>query len=147
MGRCARLKFNRRKMNLSQKEFAEKVGLSVGTISRLELDETAWETIQDSTFDKINSIFEGERLGRIMTINGHEEHKDNVEEKITKAEPKEEITWAEQVQHGLKQKKRPIEDEVTLKLLEFMMEGLRQSEDHEEFEANLKMFKRLFKDY
>lgn len=147
MGRCARLKFNRRKMNLSQKEFAEKVGLSVGTISRLETDETTWETIQDSTFDKINSIFESERLGRIITVNGHEEHKENVEEKHEKVEPKEELTWAERVEAGLKQNKRPIEDEVTLKLLEFMMEGLRQSENHEEFEANLKMFKRLFKDY
>ncbi len=72
MGRCARLKFNRRKLGLSQKEFAERVGLSVGTISRLETDETTWETIQDSTFDKINSIFESERLCRIMKVNGHE---------------------------------------------------------------------------
>lgn len=104
MGRCARLKFNRKKMCLSQKEFAEKVGLSVGTISRLELDETAWETIQDQTFDKINSIFESERLGRIMTVNGHEERKETVEERI-KIEPKKELAWADRVEAGLRQKK------------------------------------------
>lgn len=146
MGRCARLKFNRRKLGLSQKEFAEKVDLSVGTISRLELDETAWETIQDSTFDKINSIFESENLGRIITVNGHEERKDKVDERYKEVEVKEELTWADKVEAGLKQNKRPIEDEVTLKLLEFIMDGLRQAEDHEEFEANLKLLKRVMKD-
>ena len=146
MGRCARLKFNRRKLGLSQKEFAERVGLSIGTISRLETDETTWETIQDATFDKINSIFESERLGRIITVNGHEEHKENVEEKTKKVEEEKESVWADKVETGLKYKKRSIEDNATLKVLEIIMDGLRKAESHEEFEANLKLLKRLMKD-
>jgi transcriptional regulator with XRE-family HTH domain len=145
MGRCTRLKFNRRKLGLSQKEFAEKVGLSVGTISRLELDETAWNSIQNSTFDKINSIFEDNELWKIMTTVEYDKNKENVEEEQEEVDVKE-VLWADRVEVEPKQKKRPIEDDVTLKLLEFIMDGLRESETHEEFEANLKLLKRIMKD-
>ena len=47
MGNCERLKWNRRKMRLTQKELANKAGLSSATIGRLEQDETHWEIITD----------------------------------------------------------------------------------------------------
>ena len=58
MGNCERLKWNRRKMKLSQSELAEKAGLSSATIGRLERDETRWEFITDETFDKLTRVFE-----------------------------------------------------------------------------------------
>lgn len=53
MGRCERLKWNRRNLGMTQEELAKKVGVSAGTISRLETDETAWAYMRDSTTDGI----------------------------------------------------------------------------------------------
>lgn len=57
MGRCERLKWNRRKLGLTQKELADRIGIGVTTIYKLETDETAWSTIRDSTDDVISNIF------------------------------------------------------------------------------------------
>lgn len=56
MGRCEKLKWNRRKLGMTQKELADKIGVCVSTISKLETDETAWATIHDSTEDAICDI-------------------------------------------------------------------------------------------
>lgn len=56
MGRCERLKWNRRKLGLSQKELAEKLGVCQATISRLERDETVWTTMRDTTSDAVYDI-------------------------------------------------------------------------------------------
>ena len=53
MGRCERLKWNRRKLGMTQEELAKKVGVSQKTISNLETDETAWASMRDSTTDGI----------------------------------------------------------------------------------------------
>lgn len=53
MGRCEKLKWNRRKLGLSQAELSKKLGLSQSTISILERDETAWITLRDSTDDAV----------------------------------------------------------------------------------------------
>lgn len=57
MGRCERLKWNRRKLGLTQKELADRIGIGVNTICKLETDETAWATIRDATDDAISNIF------------------------------------------------------------------------------------------
>lgn len=57
MGRCERLKWNRRKLGLTQKELADKIGIGVTTIYKLETDETAWSTIRDATDDAISNMF------------------------------------------------------------------------------------------
>ena len=147
MGRCEKLKWNRRKMGLSQREFADKVGLSVGTISRLELDETTWETMQDATFDKINSIFTEENLWPIKSVNGHEETEAKVEEKKTEVEHAEDISWGEKVVLMLNQNDSNEKDKKTLDLLTFAMDGLKEAENHDEFVANIKLIKRILKDY
>lgn len=56
MGRCERLKWNRRKLGLTQKELADKIGIGVTTIYKLENDETAWSTIRDTTDDAISNM-------------------------------------------------------------------------------------------
>lgn len=53
MGRCERLKWNRRKLGMTQKDLAKKIGVSETTISRLESDETAWAALRDSTDDAL----------------------------------------------------------------------------------------------
>lgn len=57
IGNCTKLRWNRRRLGLSQAEFAKKVGVSQATISTLERDETAWATLQDNTVDKILSFY------------------------------------------------------------------------------------------
>lgn len=56
MGKCERLKWNRRKLGLTQKELADKIGIGVTTIYKLENDETAWSTIRDTTDDAISNM-------------------------------------------------------------------------------------------
>ena len=45
-GNCTKLKWNRKRLGLTQKQFAEKVGLHVMTINKLERDETAWAVMK-----------------------------------------------------------------------------------------------------
>lgn len=56
MGRCDRLKWNRKKLGMTQKELADKIGVGVSTISKLETDETAWATVRASTDDAIDGV-------------------------------------------------------------------------------------------
>lgn len=56
-GNCTKLKWNRKRLGLTQKEMADKIGVHVLTIGKLERDETAWATLQDSTVDKIMSFY------------------------------------------------------------------------------------------
>lgn len=56
MGRCEKLKWNRRKLGMTQKDLADKIGISVSTISKLETDETAWATVRDTTDNAISDI-------------------------------------------------------------------------------------------
>lgn len=53
MGKCEKLKWNRRELGMTQRELAEKIGVSHATICKLENDETAWSTLRDSTDDLI----------------------------------------------------------------------------------------------
>lgn len=53
MGRCEKLKWNRRKLGMTQRELGDKIGVSHSTICKLENDETAWITLRDSTDDLI----------------------------------------------------------------------------------------------
>ena len=58
MGNCAKLKWNRRRLGLTQAEFAKKAGVSSTTICKLERDETAWRTMRDDTVDRVYAMFE-----------------------------------------------------------------------------------------
>ena len=146
MGNCERLKWNRKDvMGLSQKEFADKYGLCAATISKLETDETAWTTIQTSTFDKIAKAFEGGDFWPIRNL--AEGESKNVDEIIEeKKEENTEQTWAEKVVIMLNNSLTE-QDKETMKLVEFAVEGLKEAETHESFEANINLLKRILKKY
>ena len=153
MGNCAKLKWNRRAKGLSQKEFADLVGVSVGTISRLELDESAWLTVRPETEEKIVSQFTSPSSWKLDEKDIHRGLKEigkELEEKvetevddkvITEKTP---ITIIEpvKVHNGLTK-----DDEKTLSLIEFAYEGLSQAKTHEDFIANINLIKRIVKGY
>jgi len=148
MGNCMRLQFARRNMKLTQKQFADKTGVSIATIQRLEQDETAWATMQDSTFDKVMAGLED---------NGHwlknarqkTDIKETEQESLVEIVDEEAPDWAKGVVMMLDQKDetKSEKDTKTLEMLEFVMECLRDSETHEEFKTNLKNMKRILKNY
>lgn len=148
MGNCERLKIARRDMKLSQREFADKVGVSIGTIQRLEQDETTWDTLQDGTFDKVMKGLEdrGSWLKRKQAIEPEKK-------KLTFDDlPKDVTIGSEEATRILMtfnkpEEKKESKDAKTLEMLEFVMEGLRESETHEEFTANLKIMKRILKKF
>ena len=147
MGNCERLKWNRRKMRLTQNELAEKAGLSSATIGRLERDETRWEFITDETFDKLSKVFEEIQGMKFRKV--HESNSVNLEEKTEEiinmevVEPKMEETLVEVEENEAVDN----DDAKTLVLLEFAFEGLKESETHEDFKANLKLIKRIVDSY
>ena len=150
MGNCAKLKWNRKRLGLTQKQFAEKVGLHVLTIAKLEKDETAWATILPSTEDKIYSFYEGmnswqpERADKVIReINDELETEQEVikEEIVMVPEP---VVVNEPVHNENSLNK---DDEKTLILIEFAFEGLKESKTHEDFVANINMMKRIIKQY
>lgn len=93
-GNCTKLKWNRKRLGLTQKQFGDKVGLSVMTINKLEKDETAWSTLQDSIVDKIMSFYSSmaswqpERADKVVR-----EINESVKEPIE--EPVEDVTDVE----------------------------------------------------
>lgn len=145
MGNCERLKWNRRKMKLSQSELAEKAGLSSATIGRLERDETRWEFITDETFDKLTRVFE--EIQGFAFVKVHESNSTNIEESEETINVEEEKPKMEETLVEVEEKKTDDNDVKTLTLLEFAFEGLKESETHEDFKANLKLIKRVVDSY
>ena len=80
---CKRLRSKREEMGLSQKAFAQHVGLSVQTIYQLERDEARWGTMADETVEKIYGCFNETAFSR----------KDSKEE--TKQERKKFGNWSD----------------------------------------------------
>lgn len=145
MGNCERLKWNRRKMKLSQSELAKKAGLSSATIGRLERDETRWEFITDETFDKLTTVFE--EIQGFAFVKVHESNSTNIEESEETINVEEEKPKMEETLVEVEEKKTDDNDVKTLTLLEFAFEGLKESETHEDFKASLKLIKRVVDSY
>lgn len=134
------------KIKIWQKAFADKVGLSAMTIRKLETDETAWLTALPSTVDKIYAGLEGANYWARDDKPTQELPKDEpvVEEldyDVPVAEPQPVI---EEVKENNDLHKR---DGKTLILIDFAVEGLKEAETHEDFMANIKLLKRILKDY
>ena len=141
MGNCERLKWNRRKMKLSQSELAEKAGLSSATIGRLERDETRWEFITDETFDKLTRVFE--EIQGFAFVKVHESNSTNIEESEETINVEEEKPKMEETLVEVEEKKADDNNAKTLVLLQFAFEGLKESETHED----LKLIKRIVDSY
>ena len=151
MGNVDKLKWNRKKMGLTQREFAKRADVSVATIARLETDETAWATMQNATYDKINAVFEGDGLWPIKLDKQQNDTEEQPTNKfyVTVGNVEDTPQWARDVVKGLEEmeNKKTEQDNKTLILLEFAMDGLKESETHSEFEANIKLIKRILKKY
>ncbi len=146
MGNCEKLKWNRKRLGMSQKDFAEKVGLSVATIGRLEQDEMNWEVVTDETFDKIANEFDNDHSWKIR----RPEKNDTIVEKKTEQndERKNDIT-KQSVCMLIKKDDKDItqQDTMTFVLVKFAYEGMKESKTHDEFIANINLLKRIIRDY
>lgn len=132
-------------MKLSQSELAEKAGLSSATIGRLERDETRWEIITDETFDKLTRVFE--EIQGFAFVKVHESNSTNIEESEETINVEEEKPKMEETLVEVEEKKADDNNAKTLVLLQFAFEGLKESETHEDFKANLKLIKRIVDSY
>ena len=132
-------------MKLSQSELAEKAGLSSATIGRLERDETRWVFITDETFDKLTRVFE--EIQGFAFVKVHESNSTNIEESEETINVEEEKPKMEETLVEVEEKKADDNNAKTLVLLQFAFEGLKESETHEDFKANLKLIKRIVDSY
>lgn len=152
MSNCAKLKWNRKAKGLTQKQFADLVGLNVSTISKLEKDETAWLTIRPETEEKIYAQYtsmhswQPDRPDKVLReINDDVEKEDEVmEEKKESVWPKHDIFYepVKEIHNGLTE-----QDEKTKTLIEFAYEGLTEAKTHEEFVANINIIRRVLNRY
>lgn len=159
MGECVKLKWNRRAKKMSQKEFAELAGVSVGTIQRLETDESAWLTIRPDTQDKIYAQYtsmyswQPDRPDKVVReINDTSDIDDDVDvNKIIEESVKEaEKIWPKREEiEEVKEPEKNIDkrDEKTLTLMSTIWEWLKSSDTHEEFEENMNMMKNIINHY
>lgn len=147
MGNCAKLKWNRKRLGLTQEEFAKKAGVAIGTISRLEHDETAWLTVRNETEDKIYALFDSMdswqpsdfKAGTVI----QEIHTEIENQKDIMKVTQEEVVVQRESENSQLNK----HDQKTFTLIEFAYEGLKESETHEDFAANIKMLKRILDKY
>lgn len=143
MERCKRLRAARKNLGLTQREFAELIGLSNFTIFKLEKDETAWAVMQDTTVDKIEAFYDLYTTGELTNSKPICEEPKKLEEPtvIAMPEPVVEVE-TKNVSDDLTQL-----DEKTLTLIEFTYENLKEAKSHEEFVANISLLKRILAKY
>lgn len=147
MKNTVKLKFNRRRLGMTQKAYAEYVGLSVQTIGRLETDETAWAGMRAETVDKIYATFEPmknyqpDNAGKVL-----QEINDSVEEETTVSEEntKPAMIVCEAV---IKDEGLSTKDKKTLTMLTFLYEELTSVENHLEFVHTMKMINKIVSNY
>lgn len=146
-GNCTKLKWNRKRLGLTQKQLAEKVGVHVLTIGKLERDETAWATLQDTTVDKIMSFYSSmaswqpERPDKVLQEINEVIEEPQVEEEVI-MEPVVVIETKPVEVKGLHK-----QDEKTLTLIEFAYEELTQAKTHEDFVISIQMLKKIVNRY
>ena len=145
MGNCEKLKWNRKRLGMSQKDFAKKVGLSVATIGRLEQDEMHWEVVTDETFDKIANAFDNNNSWRIR----RPEKSDTIVEKTEQNDECKNVITKQSVCMLIKKDDNDMteQDMMTLTLVKFAYEGMKESKTHDEFIANINLLKRIIRDY
>ena len=149
MGNCVKLKWNRKRLGLSQQEFADKVGLSVGTIRKLEWDETAWLTVRNDTVDKIQSLYDN-------MASWQPENANEVIETISEENEGTEVVMEEQEMCKVEKETEKVVDSINtynendkhcLSMIEFIVENLKESESHLEFSTNIKLLKKVINKY
>lgn len=152
-GECQKLKFNRRRLGLSQKEFADKVGLCQYTISKLEKNEDAWAVANAETIDKIYALYENMSS---YQPNSRKEVKDVVND-IKNEESLIETGALELLGSCKKETKADtevcspdglsVDDKALKKLINVAHAGMNGANNHEEFKSYVKLLKKLLKKY
>lgn len=150
-GNCKKLQFNRKRLGLSQVEFAKLVGVSVGTIYRLEKDETAWAVTRSSTIDKIMAQYDSmasyqpnreEERRRVLGLIEEPEIKDPIVKEAKIVEPEPEVI--EEPVH-IEEDSLTDKDRQILEFVNFGCERLNKSKTHEDFVTNVEMLYRIIK--
>lgn len=146
-GNCAKLRFNRRRLGLTQKKFADLVGLNVMTISKLERDETAWLTVKSETVDKIMAQYD--------SMASWQPDKEAVRREVLGLDEPEikEVKILESEPEVVEEKKKTVHNDDSLtdkdtqlmKYIEFVCGNLRESKSHEDFVTNIEMLYRIIK--
>ena len=146
MKNTVKLKWNRKRLGMTQKAFAEHVGLSVQTISRLELDETAWATLKTETVDKIQSLYDSmaswqpERPDKVLeAINS--EDMDTIDEDDVRPAP---VVVCEAV---IKNEGLSTNDKKTLTMLQFLYDELNEVTTHCDFVHTMKLINKIVRNY
>lgn len=145
-GNCTKLKWNRKRLGLTQPEFAKRIGISIGTLQKLERDETAWAVLHDSTVDKIMSFYSSmaswqpERPDKVLQEINEVIEEPQVEEEVI-MEPKV-VIETKPVETGLYK-----QDEKALTLIEFAYEELAQAKTHDDFVISIQMLKKIVNRY
>lgn len=152
MGNCAKLKWNRKKLGLTQKQFADKAGLNVTTINKLENDETAWLTVQRETEEKIYKLYEGVDVWAIEPRNKGTDKPAETEikqdNKVLISEVTQEMVDRMTAEEERVRKERlNAHDNKIMTLIEFAYEGLIEAKTHADFEANINIIKRIIDKY
>lgn len=128
MDNCDLLKLTRKKLGMTQKEFAILAGVSPRTIWKLEQDEMVWSTILPITYDKIDTAIKNEIPNMMIS----KEEYELLINKIYTENDNDELTD---------------NDKLILNILSFAIKGLKESKNHNEFIANIKIIKRTLKEY
>lgn len=151
-GECQKLKFYRRQMKMSQKEFAQLVGVSQYTICKLEKSEDAWAVAADKTIDKIYAVYEGNMMSHQPSRKEVKEIMDDIKADEPLIEPgalellgsgKKETKKADievDVTNGLS-----VDDKALKKLINVAHAGMNGANNHEEFKSYVKLLKKLLK--
>lgn len=170
MGMCEKLKWNRKRLGMNQREFANLVGVSAATICKLETDETAWLTVRNETENRITAQFEKmsswqpdkKEAGKVIDEISEESSGVTIKDNVGLARWKEieaQINGEEQNVPAEETVNIPIVNPVnifnemtandleTLTLMEFGFEGLFESTKHEEFVANMNIIRRIVNKY
>lgn len=150
-GNCAKLRFNRRRLGLTQKQFADLVGLHVLTIGKLERDETAWATVKSETVDKIMAHYDSmasyqpdrEEERRAVLGLDEPEIKEPIVEEVKIVEPEPEVVIEEPVH--IEEDSLTDKDRQLMKYVEFACANLKESKSHEEFVTGIDILKRIIK--
>lgn len=146
MNRSNNLKWRRKEAGLSRREFANIAGVSMGTVGRLESDETTWDTMQDGTTDKILNALESLSKRDDKVVEPVVEETDEVEELVSDCDQAKVSKWVMEMKQ-YEEDQLTKADTKTMILVEFAYEGLTEAKTHSEFIANVKLLKRILKDY
>ena len=146
MSNCTRFKEAREKLGLSQMGVTKHYLISIGTIYKLEKDESYYSHMSTKIADEVQRLIDDSIAGKISKsqyTKVEKKTKPVTVVKETKVEPK-----IETVHKPIKKTDELTEqDSKTLTLIEFAYEGLKESKNDSDFVANITLMKKILSKY